>query len=114
MINKLLPVKRRILRNRAQIKRRGAKVRLSVFRSNKYIYAQLIDLKSGKILAAASDVKNKDKKTKTEKAFVVGQEIGASAVKVKVKQAVFDRGAYKYHGRVKAVCEGAREAKLII
>ena len=114
MITRFKPSIRRKLRNRSRIKRRGAEVRLSVFRSNQHIYAQLIDLKTGKILASASDKNNKDKKTKVEKALVVGKEIGEKALKAKIKKAVFDRGSYKYHGRVKAVCEGAKEAKLII
>lgn len=88
--------------------------RLSVFRSNKYIYAQIID-KKGRVLAATSDLKLKSqevKVTRTEKANKVGQEIGQRALAANIKRVAFDRGAYKYHGRVKALAEGARSAGL--
>ncbi|NMC35612.1 50S ribosomal protein L18 [Candidatus Beckwithbacteria bacterium] len=103
---------KRQMRNRAKIAQTSDRAHLTVFRSGKHIYAQLIDQK-GKTLATASDAKAK-KGTKTEKAQAVGEEIGKKAVELKIKQAVFDRGAYKFHGRVKAVCEGARAAKLVI
>lgn len=85
--------------------------RLSVFRSNQYIYAQIIDVK-GNILVAANDVKLKANFKKLERATKIGQEIAKKALAAKIKRVVFDRGAYKYHGRVKALAEGAREAGL--
>ena len=89
--------------------------RLSVFRSNKEIYAQIVDDVTGKTIAAASsrdkDI-NTDKGTKTEIAKLVGKSIGDKAVKAGVESIAFDRGGYLYHGRVKSLAEGAREAGL--
>lgn len=88
--------------------------RLVVFRSQKYIYGQIID-KRGKVLAFASDVNKKlqsGKATKLERAKIVGQELGKKALAGKIVRVVFDRGAYKYHGRVKSLAEGAKEAGL--
>ncbi|MBC8474385.1 MAG: 50S ribosomal protein L18 [Cryomorphaceae bacterium] len=84
--------------------------RLAVFRSNKEIYAQLIDDVAGKTLACASssDVKG----TKTEQATVVGKLIADNAKKAGVDNVVFDRGGFLYHGRVKALADSAREAGL--
>lgn len=113
--------------------------RLSVFRSNKYIRAQLIDDESGKTLASAGDLELKTdrkketqkalkksekakKKTsagsgnstsaKTDKAYQVGQLLAKKAKKKRIKKVQFDRGSYKYHGRVKALAQGAREGGL--
>ncbi|GMN10922.1 50S ribosomal protein L18 [Croceitalea sp. MTPC9] len=88
--------------------------RLSVFRSNKEIYAQLIDDVSGKTLAAASSRdKNIDAKgTKTEVANAVGKAIAEKAKKAGIEAVAFDRGGNLYHGRVKSLAEGAREAGL--
>lgn len=87
--------------------------RLSVYRSNKFIYAQIIDDTKRKTLAAVSDATLESAKgTKSERAKKVGQEIATLAKKAKVVQVVFDRGSYKYHGRVKQVAEGAREGGL--
>ena len=88
--------------------------RLSVFRSNKEIYAQLIDDNAGKTLAAASSRdKGMDAKgTKTESAAAVGKAIAEKAKNVGVETVAFDRGGNLYHGRVKALAEGAREAGL--
>lgn len=85
--------------------------RLSVFRSGKHIRAQLIDDEKAETLASASDLALKEG-TKTEKALVVGEELAKKALKLKIKKVVFDRGGYKYHGRVKAVAEGARKGGL--
>tara|TARA_B110000014_G_C20014867_1_gene526278 strand:+ start:649 stop:984 length:336 start_codon:yes stop_codon:yes gene_type:complete len=84
--------------------------RLAVFRSNKEIYAQLIDDVAGNTLASASsaDVKG----TKTEQATVVGKLISDNAKKVGIDTVVFDRGGFLYHGRVKALAESARESGL--
>jgi len=89
--------------------------RLSVFRSNKEIYAQLIDDVNGTTLAAASS-RDKDilaqKVTKTEKSKLVGQAIAQKATSLGLTSCVFDRGGFLYHGRVKAVADGAREGGL--
>ena len=91
----------------------SGKPRLSVFRSNKGIYAQIIDDKTGKTLVAASEKLVKETKgTKTERAKVLGVTLGKMAVEKKIKEVVFDKGSYAYHGRVKAVAEGAREGGL--
>ncbi|MBX3255242.1 MAG: 50S ribosomal protein L18 [Chitinophagaceae bacterium] len=91
------------------------KPRLAVFRSNTETYAQLIDDVTGTTLAAAS-TKDKDikaqKAPKVELSALVGKAIAAKAVAVGITTAVFDRGGYLYHGRVKAVAEGAREGGL--
>jgi large subunit ribosomal protein L18 len=89
--------------------------RLAVYRSNKEIYAQLINDVSGETIAAASS-RDKDlsttKGTKTEVATLVGKSIGEKALKAGVSNITFDRGGYLYHGRVKSLAEGAREAGL--
>ena len=86
--------------------------RLTVFRSNCQIYAQVIDDAKGVTLAAASSLAIKDKMTKTEKAKKVGALIAAAAKKAGVEQVVFDRNGYLYHGRVQALADAAREAGL--
>ena len=91
------------------------KPRLSVFRSNNEIYVQLIDDRNGQTLAAASS-KDKDilaeKGNKTEKSKLVGTAIAKKATELGLKEVRFDRGGYLYHGRVKAVADGAREGGL--
>jgi large subunit ribosomal protein L18 len=89
--------------------------RLSVFRSLKYIYCQLIDDVNGKTLVAASSREKgiSKKGTKTEQAVAVGKLLGEKAKAQKIERIVFDRGGYLYHGRVKALADGAREAGLI-
>lgn len=91
------------------------KPRLIIFRSNRYIYAQIFDPKTRKALVGAGDL-NKSTKvntgTKTESAEKVGDEIAKKALKIGVKEVIFDRQGYKYHGRVKALAEKAREAGL--
>ena len=86
--------------------------RLSVFRSNKYIYAQVIDDVAGKTMASASSLE-KDFKGKTgannDAAIAVGKLLAERAVKAGIKDVIFDRAGYKYHGRVKALAEGARQ-----
>lgn len=87
--------------------------RLSIFRSLKHLYIQIIDDKQGKTLCAASDAEIKDQNKKpVELAMEVGKLIAEKAVAKKVGNVVFDRGSYKYHGRVKAAAEGAREGGL--
>jgi len=85
--------------------------RLSVFRSNKHIYAQIIDDTKGETLVSASDfdVKKTDsKKSRLELAFEIGKILAERSLKKKVKMVKFDRGRYKYHGIIKQLAEGAR------
>ena len=103
---------RRVIRERA-----NGRPRLSVFRSSKQIYAQIIDDEKGETLAAASSIEKPNRDSlKTganiEAAKVVGKLIAERAAAKGVKEVVFDRGAYMYHGRVKALAEGAREGGL--
>ena len=86
--------------------------RLTVFRSNSQIYAQVIDDEKGQTLASASSLSIKDKMTKTEKAAQVGKMIAEAAKKAGVEAVVFDRNGYLYHGRVKSLADAAREAGL--
>ncbi len=105
-------VQRRKLRNRKRIVKQKHP-RLSVYRSNQHIYAQVIDDNKGQTIASFSDLKVKNfKGSKTEIAEIVGQEVAKLAIKKGKKQVVFDRGPYKYHGRVRALAEKAREAGL--
>mgnify|MGYP003347376523 CR=1 FL=1 len=110
-------VSRQKIRYRIRKKVSGvaARPRLSVFRSNSDIYAQLIDDANGVTLAAASS-RDKDvaaqKGTKSSKSGLVGQAIAKKAIALGITTCVFDRGGYLYHGRVKAVAEGAREGGL--
>jgi large subunit ribosomal protein L18 len=121
---------------RAKISGTAKRPRLCVFRSLKHIYSQLIDDDKGQILLAASDlelkpkIKNQKSKTKiknkkieenkkqpkptakTSIAYEVGKLIAEKALKKKIKKIVFDRGGYKYHGKVKSLAEGAREGGL--
>jgi len=100
---------------RKKISGSAQKPRLSVFRSNSEIYAQLIDDLDSKTLAAASS-RDKDiaaqKVNKVEKGKLVGAAIARKAAELGLKDVTFDRGGYLYHGRVKAVAEGAREGGL--
>jgi len=103
---------RRAKRVRAKIKGTKTKPRLSVFRSNRQIYVQLIDDNAQKTLVSASSLEIKKPLKKTEAAEKVGELIAERALKAGIKEAIFDRGAYKYHGRVKAVAEAARKKGL--
>jgi len=102
---------------RAKISGTSQRPRLCVFRSNKHIYCQLIDDEKGHTLLSASDLelkvtKSKNQRTKVDIAKEVGKLIAQKAKKIKIEKVVFDRGGYKYHGRVKALAEGAREGGL--
>ena len=99
---------RRRNRNRAKIFGTNEKPRLSLFRSNKYTSVQLIDDSAGKTLASASTKEFKKVGKKAEKANLLGELIAEKAGKLGIKEAVFNKGSYLYHGRVKAVAEGAR------
>jgi large subunit ribosomal protein L18 len=101
-------------RIRKKVAGNGQSPRLSVFRSNKEIYAQLIDDVNGKTIAAASslDKEVKNEGTKSDVAKAVGTALGKKASAAGIEVVVFDRGGYLYHGRVKALAEGAREGGL--
>ncbi len=102
---------RRHIRIRARVSGTAECPRLVVTRSLRFTYAQLVDDVSRKIVASAHDMKA-TKGTKLERASEIGKELGEKAIKAGVSACVFDRNGYKYHGRVKAVAEGAREAGL--
>ncbi len=139
MLKKQLKKYRRHQRLRAKIKGTVEVPRLCVFKSAKHIYAQLIDDDERKIILSANDLKLKpsknylsrstQKKLKTQAegkkekketlksrkvniAYKIGKIVAQESLKKKIKKVVFDRGGYKYHGRVKALAEGAREAGL--
>lgn len=102
---------------RAKLRQTAERPRLSVFRSSKHIYAQVIDDETGKTLASASSSgrafsADNTGKTKSERAALVGAEVAKKAIDAGVKEVVFDRGAARFHGRVKALAEAAREAGL--
>jgi large subunit ribosomal protein L18 len=109
---------RRQARLRFQLRQKsGGRVRLSVFRSSKHIYAQVIDDAAGRTVAAASSLDKSlrtDLKTGADKdaASAVGKLLAERALAAGVKEVVFDRGAYLYHGRVKALADAAREGGL--
>jgi large subunit ribosomal protein L18 len=105
---------RRHRRVRGKVAGTAERPRLVVSRSNKGISAQLVDDGAGRTLAAASwiGLKKSFKGTKTEQAAEVGKLLAANAKKAGIETVVFDRGGYLYHGRVKALAEGAREGGL--
>lgn len=96
---------------RAKILGTSERPRLSVFRSNVYIYAQVIDDATGTTIVSASDMAAK-KGTKTERAVAVGAEAAKLAIAKGIKAVIFDRNGFKYTGRVKALADSAREAGL--
>ncbi len=101
------------LRIRKKIKGIAEKPRLCIFRSNAEIYAQVINDQNGHTLLSVSSLKNKDiKGTKSEVAKQIGLRVAQSAIDAGIKQVVFDRNGYLYHGRIKALAEGAREGGL--
>jgi large subunit ribosomal protein L18 len=105
---------RRHRRVRGRVEGTAERPRLVVFRSNRGIEAQLVDDLAGKTLAAASwlNLKKSFKGNKTDQAAEVGKLLAANAKKAKIERVVFDRGGYLYHGRVKALADGAREGGL--
>jgi large subunit ribosomal protein L18 len=105
---------RRHRRVRGKVRGTAERPRLAVFRSNRGIFAQLVDDDSGKTLAAASWVglPKSFSGDKTEQAAEVGKQIADAAKKAGIESVVFDRGGYLYHGRVKALAEGVREGGL--
>ena len=106
--NRRARIKKRIRKN---ISGTSTRPRLSVFRSNKQIYAQVIDdVKGVTITSASSHVKDSAQKVnKTDQAKLIGKEIAENATKAGIKEVVFDRNGYLYHGRVKALADSARE-----
>ena len=103
--------KRRRNRIRAKVQGSAKRPRLSVFRSNKYLSAQVIDDEKGQTLFSESSVKAKGKNN-MEKAKTVGLELPKKAKSKKIEEVVFDRGGYIYTGKIKALAEGAREGGL--
>lgn len=112
--NKIKQTKRIRRKNRVRAKISGtAKCpRLSVFRSNRGLYAQLINDETGKTLASVNSGEIKSKGKKIDVSSELGKLIAKKAQEAKITKAVFDRGGYKYHGRVKALADGAREGGL--
>lgn len=114
----LTPRKRRHVRVRAKVSGTKSRPRLNVFRSSAHIYAQVIDDHRGHTLVSASDLEQEvldragEAATKSARARIVGEVIGERAKAAGVTSIVFDRGGYLYHGRVKAVADGARESGL--
>jgi large subunit ribosomal protein L18 len=102
---------RRHARVRERLAGTGERPRLAVFRSLTHIYAQVIDDRSGRTMVAASDLDVKEGK-KSERAKQVGKAIAERAKAAGVGEVVFDRGGYRYHGRVKALADAARESGL--
>ena len=96
---------------RTKVAGTSARPRLTIFRSNKFIYAQVIDDVTGKTLAAASDVKMTGG-TKTQRAKEVGKMVGEVCMKNKITKVVFDRNGFKYTGRIKLVADAARVSGL--
>jgi large subunit ribosomal protein L18 len=88
----------------------ASRPRISVYRSNKFIYAQAIDDVNEVTLAYASDVKSTAKSNKVDKALEVGKNLGAALKAKKIEAVVFDRNGYKFHGRIKSIAEGIKEA----
>ena len=115
MVTKAIRRQKIKFRVRKKIAGTAQRPRLSVFRSNSDIYVQLIDDDNAKTLVSASS-KDKDivaqKGTKSEKSKLVGAAVARKAVELGLKDVIFDRGGYLYHGRVKAVADGAREGGL--
>ena len=112
--------KDRLSRKKSRVRSKFAKegYRLSLYRSNRYLFAQIIDSKSGKTILGLAEKKTLAEKeigskTKTEKAKLFGVKFAKEAVSKKIRKIVFDRGLYRYHGRVKAFADGAREGGLI-
>jgi large subunit ribosomal protein L18 len=116
------PKQRKRFRRKASIRLRltgtSERPRLSVFRSARYVYAQAVDDTTGRVLACASELEPTLKsavsgKPKKERARQIGKAIGDKLVALNIKAVVFDRNGYIYHGRVKEIADGARDAGLV-
>ncbi|MDD5099147.1 MAG: 50S ribosomal protein L18 [Candidatus Colwellbacteria bacterium] len=105
---------RRAKRTRAKLFGTNERPRLSIYRSNRYIVAQAIDDENGKTVFAGSTREIKEKGTKTEKSVSLGNLMAEKAKKAGIEKMVFDRGSYRYHGRVKAVAESLRNSGIKI
>lgn len=112
-MNKNLSRKKRIRRIRAKVSGTVDRPRLCVFRSLNYIYAQIINDGNGKILVSVDSRKLKGAKNNIEAAGKLGEEIAKFATEKKISMIIFDKRGYKYHGKVKALAEGARKGGLI-
>lgn len=109
---------KRLTRTRKKLQKQGKRLRLSVFRSNRYLYAQIIDDVKGATLLSAHESEilagdNGDSLTKTRRAELLGEQLGKKAKQKKIAHIVFDRGSYRYHGRVKAFAEALRREGLV-
>lgn len=110
----------RIMRHarvRSKIMGTKERPRISVFKSSKHVFVQFIDDKSGKTILSSKVIstgKSKVKGTKIDKALKVGEMVGEKAKEAGIKEAVFDRGGFKYHGRIKAVADGLRKSGIKI
>jgi large subunit ribosomal protein L18 len=109
-------IEKRTKRTRYKLKKVSNRKRLTVFRSNKHLYAQIIDDKAGKTLASAStkeknmDIDNKDRKSLAE---IIGKNIAKRSIEKGIKEVAFDKGKYKYHGLIKILADSARTEGLI-
>ena len=109
-------IKKRTKRTRYKLKKVSNRKRLTVFRSNKHLYAQVIDDSVGKTLASAStkeknmDIDNKDRKSLAE---IIGKNIAKRSIEKGIKEVAFDKGKYKYHGLIKILADSARNEGLI-
>lgn len=112
MQQKLTGRARRKMRIRKKVHGTPERPRLSVFRSSKHIYAQVIDDAHGTTIAQASSVTGAAAGSKVETAKSVGSAVAKACIEKGVEQVVFDRGGYRYHGRVRALAESARETGL--
>lgn len=106
-------------RVRAKIKGSSKRPRVAVFKSNQYVYAQVIDDETGKTLASVSNYGGKKSKTKTkakksDEAFSVGESLAEKMKGTGISEAVFDRGGFKFHGRIKAVADGLKKGGIKI
>ena len=109
-------IEKRTKRTRYKLKKVSNRKRLTVFRSNKHLYAQIIDDKVGKTLASAStkekniDIGKKDRKSLAE---IIGKNIAKRSIEKGIKEVAFDKGKYKYHGLIKILADSARTEGLI-
>ncbi len=105
---------KRKLRSKYKLQRKSGRPRLCVYRSNKHIYGQIIDSSGNSLLGVSSQVveKDPDHKGKIDTSFKAGEKIAQLAKKKQIKEVVFDKNRFKYHGRVKAFADGARKGGL--
>jgi large subunit ribosomal protein L18 len=111
-MNKNISRKKRIRRTRAKIQGAKDMPRLCVFKSLRYIYAQIVDDENGKILVSVDSRTLKNAKNTIETAGKIGEEIAKLAIAKKISKVVFDKRSYKYHGKVKSLAQGARKGGL--